>query len=732
MKYNMTSHEAIVCMKEFTAVHASFPDNIYLREANCLEKQLQYSMLPPKDDDLLVGRRIELPICFTPQSSCASVGYCCNEKALLEMLVQQDLTDEDRQDIQKLLAYWKGKTTTGKIKSHYSEEMLTYLTQGDYAVDKGTAFPLYRLSGAQMSPQKLLSKGLDALIKESADLSHKNPDFYQAVCFALKSFQALCLRYSNLAMQRSKQASLEQDQKKWQFIADNLLSIAHQRPVSFWQAAQLSYLYYLVSGAYNYGRMDEYLGDFYVNDLKNGILTEEEALAILKGLWRLIIDRQDTVFDGRVILGGKGRRNTENADRFSLAAMEASRQMKDILPQLTLRCYKGMNQDVYETALHVIGEGTTFPMLYNDDVNISCVEEAFGVSEKEAENYVPFGCGEYVLYNRSFGTPSGIINYLTELNAMIYEGEENLLKKYDTFSAFYDAFLKRLKTYIVLLSKQEKLEYDVCAEEAPFLYYSLLFDDCMSVGKPIFNGGIHYLGGTLEGYGNTNTCDSLTAIKKLVYDEKKISPEALANALQHNFEGFEKIHQMLLNAPKYGNDDSYADSIAVQFHNDICDMIRDCKDLSGLDSYLQVIINNQTNTTFGLLTGASADGRSANTFFANGNNPTGGMDKNGVTAMLNSLVKLSPRHHAGSVQNMRFSHEMFGPLLPKTKGLLAAYFQNGGTQAMITVLNRNDLKQALLYPEKYQNLIVRVGGFSARFVELSRPVQEELISRTLY
>ena len=138
------------------------------------------------------------------------------------------------------------------------------------------------------------------------------------------------------------------------------------------------------------------------------------------------------------------------------------------------------------------------------------------------------------------------------------------------------------------------------------------------------------------------------------------------------------------------------------------------------------------NTTFGLTTGASADGRMGYTFMANANNPTGGMDKNGVTAMLNSLVKLTPALHAGSVQNMRFSREMFTRLLPKTKGLLKAYFKNGGAQTMITVLNRGDLEKAMVEPEKYQNLIVRVGGFSARFVELSKDDQKELLSRTTY
>jgi pyruvate-formate lyase len=138
------------------------------------------------------------------------------------------------------------------------------------------------------------------------------------------------------------------------------------------------------------------------------------------------------------------------------------------------------------------------------------------------------------------------------------------------------------------------------------------------------------------------------------------------------------------------------------------------------------------NTTFGLTTGASADGRMANTFMANANNPTGGMDRSGITAMLNSLVKLRVDGHAGSVQNMRFAKEMFTSLRPKTRALLDAYFLGGGSQAMITVLGRGDLEAALAKPEEHQNLLVRVGGFSARFVDLEKDVQLELISRTLY
>ncbi|MGB8454440.1 MAG: pyruvate formate lyase family protein [Anaerocolumna sp.] len=216
----------------------------------------------------------------------------------------------------------------------------------------------------------------------------------------------------------------------------------------------------------------------------------------------------------------------------------------------------------------------------------------------------------------------------------------------------------------------------------------------------VFEGGIRYLGGTLESYGNINTSDSLTAIKELVFDRKLITPGQLANALDKNFAEQEDIRRLLLLAPKYGNDDDEADRMAVRLHNDICCMVREFNTKAGLHSYLAVIINNSMNTTFGLTTGASADGRLAYTYMANANNPMGGMDKSGITAMLNSLVKLKTDEHAGSVQNMRFSTEMFTKLLDKTKNLLEVYFSDGGSQAMITVLSRGNLEEAMIMPEK--------------------------------
>src|SRR5690554_4859275 len=190
------------------------------------------------------------------------------------------------------------------------------------------------------------------------------------------------------------------------------------------------------------------------------------------------------------------------------------------------------------------------------------------------------------------------------------------------------------------MAQQEELEYKVAAEHSANLYLSMLYDDCITRGKGIFSGGIQYLGGTLETYGNVNTADSLTSIKKLVFDEQVFSLDQLLAALQADFVGYEDIQKQLLAAPKYGNDHADADAMMQDIHEHVCHTVRKQRENTNLHSYLVVVINNSANTLMGQWTAASADGRNAGRPMANGNNPTGGQDKNGVTAMLNSLVKL--------------------------------------------------------------------------------------------
>ena len=714
----MTGKELLSYAAGFTRRYVDAPD-IYARETDCLRLQFAYALQPLRAEDLVAGRQRRLPIGVRPQCH-GGVGYYLHEPSWLDAVNDGTLTATERAEADTLFAYWQTEATAAKITAAYPTEWLDVFVHHAPYDTPTVAHVLYRISGIQMDPTRLLQVGVDemiALCKEK-EKQAANPAFYNGLVQALHILSEVCLRYAAEAEALGNPA----------LVAD-LTHIAHHPAATFTQALQLSYIFFVLSGTWNYGRMDQYLGPYLIADLSAGRLTEAEALRWIEDLW-CRMEEWGEYFDSRVILGGADRPG--GADTFALLAMEATRRRRGVVPQLTLRLYEGMDPRLYETALDSIGEGTTFPILYNDAVNIPAVMDAFKVDRDTAQQYVPYGCGEYVLYNQSIGTPSGTINTLFVLNDAMYGKNAHLFLDAPDFESFYTAYLQQVEKIATCLSLQEKLEYDVTGQECPLLFYSLLFDDCIHRGKAVLEGGLRHLGGTVENYGNVNVADALTAIKAVVYDQQLVTAEELSAALASNFAGNERLRHLLLSQPKYGNDHPGADQMMTRLHRDICIRIRACAPTAGLDSYLAVLINNELNAVFGQGTGASADGRRAGEYMANGNNPMSGRDACGVTAMLSSLVKPDTHIHAGAVQNMRFSREMFTTLRPQLKELLHTYFENGGAQAMITVLSRGDLEAALAEPEKYRHLIVRVGGFSARFVDLNPVVQKELIARTLY
>jgi pyruvate-formate lyase len=719
----------------FTEIYKKYIDKYPgLREVMCVKEMFSELLCDIREEDVFAGRDRYGVIGFTPEiGGSGGYGYYYAEEAIIAEISRNDIDDGYREKLQECLSFWENEATKAKVRKAYTENISSTLPSDNFTGEPGVAFPLYRMGGIYLNYDKLMKLGISGLLKEVGDTEKKNEDkeLFHAMRMSLELIKDACINYAAQAR------NLEKNE-----MAAALERITEAPPNNLREAIQLMWIYTIFSRGLNYGRMDVYLGDFYSKDIDSGLVTEDEALQLIIGLWKLIAERK-TTWNGRVIIGGMGRRNEQNADRFALAAMEASLQVKEIEPQLSLRFYKGMNPALMEKALEVIGEGRTYPMLYNDDVNVEAVQKAFGVTYEEALQYMPFGCGEYILDHRSFGTPSGVINLLKALEISLHNGKDPMtgrqmglktgeFENFESFEDFYEAYKKQVRYFVEALAKQEELEYKVTGENAAFLYLSMLYDGCMERGKAIFNGGIQYLGGTLETYGNVNTADSLTAIKKLVFEKKSIDKKQLLMALEANFEGYETERSMLLNAPKYGNDDEEADSMAVDHHNFVCNTIIEAGKRTSLHSYLTVIINNSTNTTFGGWTLASADGRKAKEPMANANMPSAGSDKKGITAVLNSMVKIDPSIHAGAVQNMKFSKDLFTKNKGVVKSLLDSYFKMGGTQAMITVINRGDLEKAMLEPEKYSHIFVRVGGFSARFVELEPAVQKEIISRTLY
>jgi pyruvate-formate lyase len=741
----------------FTEVYRQHKNaHIAIREAKCHAAQFPAVLTEIQDTDRIAGRTFWGWVGFSPHNAPggAAYGYFCHEQKIIEAIERGNIPISQRDGVHEMLHFWKTETSKAKCEAAFTEKMLPVLFRDEivslpYNFKPLIANPIYRMAGVFVDYEKLLRLGIPGLKAEIAEYMEKSKasggdyKLYEGMLMALDVFIDSCHHYEKQAIEKATACTDPKRKKELLQLAKVLKNNAAYKPESFYEALQLSWLYTLICGSLELGRVDIYLGDFYVNDIDNGIITEEEALSLMHSYWKLINDLFRDV-DGRVIIGGRGRRNEENADRFVLLVLETMRTYgRAILPQTTLRFYEGQNPELMEKAITLIGDGHTFPLLYNDDVLVPGVAKAHDVPLEDAEQYMPLGCGEIVIDHMGFGTPSGSLNVLKALDVTLRNGVDHItgkqlglqtghLKDFKSYEEFFEAFKKQLAFFIEILADHEELEYVESGKQAPYLYLSLLYDDCIARGKAIFAGGIRYLGGSLESFGSVNTADSLTAIKKMVFDDKLISADKLIEVLDANFVGYPKEHKMLKDCPKYGNDDDYADDVMCELHDFMCNTMRDQRERTNLDWYLNVLINNKQNTILGRWVGATPDGRKAGREMANANTPAGGNDKNGITALINSLVKPSQDNHAGTVQNMRFGRDFFTTNRPKFEFLLDTYFKKGGPQAMITVINRGDLESALVEPEKHQDLFVRIGGFSSRYIDLPRDVQLEILSRVTY
>ena len=717
-------------------------------ELACLKAQYPAILMPIEETDVLAGRIQFGLIGYGIQGQTGGTGYYIDEVRVTEALEFQTGNAKYREDLHDLLTYWKSRNTYERVLRNTPSEIHAIIRSEQWKTQPVPASPIIRMAGAFIDFDKLVRIGIPGLRKEIAEAkadcpnSGNDPKFYTCLDGSLDVLVDCCHTYHAYAQEEAKKATTTARKQEMEALSDACLAICTQAPSSLLQAIELCWIYGLMCPLIEFGRMDEYLGDLYAHDIDTQVITESQALTMVQSLFNLI-DSLDSETDGRVIVGGYGRRNPENADRFCLVACEACRTVKEILPQFTLRFNKDTPQAVWDASMRCIGEGRTFPLLYNDEVLVPSVMQAFDVERALAETYMPLGCGEIEFDHYSFGSPNGSLGTLKVLELAIHGGLDPVSGKYLSFKsptledcATYEQFLELYKSHLIHFveaqAKYEQYLYQAIGALHPFMMVSMLYDGCLDAGKGIFDGGCQYLAGTLELYGNVDAANSLAAIKSLVFEKKIMSAHEMIMALDNNFVGYEFQRKCMMDVPKFGNDIPYTDDILLELHNYLCEVAKEQAPKVGLKSYLCVNINNAQNTTLGRWVGASPDGRKSGMPLANANNPASGSDKNGLLCMLNSLVKIPHDNMAGMVQNLRFTSETWYNKDGKAQMLVEDYFDRGGAQAMITVVGKKDLEQAIAHPEDYKDLIVRIGGLSARFVLLKKDVQQEIYDRTSY
>ncbi len=721
-----------------------------LRELKCLEVALPAAAAPLQEGDLFVGRRVFHPLGVAPSywnddgDGLDNVSFYADFSRLERVMNRPSQTPENRAAIADLIAFWKKENVNSKARGKFDEVMRREMPSDLWASDSGVIFGLYRLVFSQLDYDKLVCLGLPGLKTEvlsrleDASLSGEQREFLLALSGTVDLLLSILAEY-----EMQLDALLEQgaDPQWIRPIRESLVRLQSGPPATFRDALQLVWFYSAMAGGRDFGRMDVYLGDLYVRDRDSGNLSEEEAILLLLSFYRLMADTDTR--DGRIVMGGLGRRNPENADRVSLAIMKAGMRFRELKPEFSLRIYNGLSKEVMDLALAMLEDGMTYPLLFNDEASVCAVRQNMHVSPEEAEQYGFFGCGEYVLGHRSIGTPNDIINLAKALEVTLHEGTDPIRgcphglnlgapESFDTFEKLLDAYQRQVVYFTEIAARHQRIVYDTVRENGAMLQMSLLMDDCVARAKPLVSGGVRYLAGTYETYGNTTVADSLTAIRQVVYEEKLLSLRQLLEILDQDFVGHEDLRRRLLKCPKFGNDDPVADEMARIVNTHVFETTARQAKAQGLSSYLVVMINNGANVDLGKNTLATADGRHAGTYLSNGNNPMAGMDHNGLPAMLRSLASTQMNLTAGTAQNLKLSRNLFRKHGDVVRDLINTAFDLGILSLNISVLDWGEMEDAMVHPELHQNLFVRVGGFSARFVNLDPGTQADMLARALY
>lgn len=520
------------------------------REINCLKTIYPALFRSIEDDDLIAGRLDFLPIGFGCVTSVGGVGHYCVFHKLRAFKEQLD-REEDKARVDVLYDYWQDHD----VKSLYCQDILNDTTTGRLIDCKYPFMATARLSGMMLNYNKLMRLGINGIIEECKTKNQNG--FIEASIEAMELLKKVIERQQELVKEAAAKNDDPKRQAECQLMLDSLEHIKEHKPETFHQALQLFWIYALCAGVINYGRMDMVLGSFLKHDIDRHIINEDEAYRYLKSLWRMIENRRTTV-NGRIIVGGVGRENVEACDMFTRICLRVCKDTRYVEPQFTLRFNKETPDDIMDMAYECIASGATYPTLYNDDVNVPAVEYAMRVERKIAEQYIPFGCGEFVIQGKSVGTPNTLLNVLKILQLALNEGYDPMdhilragpmkvkaLSEIKGFDELYDQYKELLDYYFTLSVEAQTYSYQIMNEQVSFLYTSILMDDCIGREKALLDGGVEILGGTNEIYGSINASDALYAIKELVYESKKYTLEQLNEAALHDFVGYETIQRDL-------------------------------------------------------------------------------------------------------------------------------------------------------------------------------------------
>ena len=596
---------------------------------------------------------------------------------------------------------------------------------------------------------KIMSEGLGgyaAAIKKCREENKEadKDEFYEAMQVMLEAVILFIRRYAEKALETAVNKEIGFDFDRCKELHSDLRHITSNPPDNFRQALRLSFIIHLIYGVDSFGRFDDYLLTAFQSDIKTGAITEQYAYELLYD-YMVKIESVNSIQN--MTIGGCDVNGNSQYTLLTELVMRAVRDAGYKGPNLCLRVTEDMPKKFWELAFDCLGTGQGLPALYNDKVYINSLTQA-GYPLEQARGYALAGCSQIMIPGKcNFVNDIGLINAGKICELVFYNGFDNRTKcqtglktgepkDFKTFGEFLNAFEEQSKYFCRIEAEIHNKDNRLRGEREGYALRTLFTSGCIEKGLPVFSGGAEYNNTELEIIGLTNAADSLYAVKKAVFDEKRITMTELVEAMQTNFENNEPLRQYLLNAiPKFGNDNEEVDMLRARISRLYYKAMNDEKSvLGGIFVPGEVIF--VVHESAGAATGATPDGRFAGQVFADSAGAMQGMDKKGPTALLNSVLKIPNQEFllTSVVLNMRFLASTWNNFQSRKtiENLFKIYFAQGGMQLQINVCDAEILKRAVENPEQYRSLIVRVGGYSEYFVNLSSALKEELICRTEY
>ena len=555
----------------------------------------------------------------------------------------------------------------------------------------------------------------------------------------------------------------EARKKELLVIAETCGRVPEKPARTFREAIQSFYFYQTCifmeqnAASYNPGRMDQYLYPYYKADIEAGRLTPDEAQELLDCLWVkfsepcLFQDEITAKFSAgypmfqNLCVGGVDSRGMDAVNDLSYMILQATAEVQLYQPSLSVRYNIARNPNKFlKKIAEVLKLGTGFPAFHNDQIGIEMLLNK-GIPLKEAYDWNPCGCVEtnlagkqrcytsYADYNLGAAVEFALTNGVSRKygrQASVQTGDP---LAFETFEQFLEAVKTHIRYEIRAIVAGSHVNDDIGFERVcPAL--SMSFEECISSAKDYAWGGAKYnIGNGIDAIGVADLINSVFAVKKLVYDEKSVSMKRLLEALEHNFEGYEDVEKLCVEAPKYGNDDEEVNELTADLFCFIADYIESFHSKFG--KMTPGILPVSGNTPFGLEVGALPSGRKAWAPLADGVSPNQGTDVEGMGAVLKSVSHIPhARFNQGTLLNLKLD-PAFNEAPNSTESLMA-FLKSLCTldvfHAQFNVVDTETLRQAQITPDEYKGLLVRVAGYTAYFTELGREVQDDIISRSTH